>query len=578
MVPVSETSSLLPSSKSRKDDPKDFENQWLFPVLVTTTILVPTLVGCVIFLIRLTDRLYPATLCAIHMSEALLYACWQTSKTKNPPRRFVTSFLSIIDVYLCAFVYPGILNILASSFLDIDGTPVPDWLHFHRQLWVLLFSLHIFVIFRLLAECNLWLGSNVWLCRHGFNVAGPLKKSSHLKERLRKCFLVLTLLSLVLSCLCLLSCARFLWWQPKGIETTGACCDDMDETECALPFPSFHHMRQDSSSRTGWRVNLQGKSLPPMKSGDMNLSFLNDLDGFSPMSTILFYLEGMKEMHKDTKPRLETSMYPTLAYDFQDSTTDKSITLLWNVNQQELVPHTARVDYLDPDKPIILLAPSKPLQHGTHYAVAVANAIDKDGNQIPATPGMQRLLSDSDAQTCSNNHDRTKRFHELLFPSLQKAAPWISDSDKEENNSSLQLVFDFVTMSDDSLYEVRTVRDATLQQISDWEEHSVQITKVVDGNCNRNESVLARTIHGSLSVPWWLNSERRDSVLSRIALEDNRSNGVGQAKFSIYVPCSLYAAAVNDTSRIQRPLRAIVEYGHGVFNNRQEASEYSLLR
>jgi hypothetical protein len=38
-----------------------------------------------------------------------------------------------------------------------------------------------------------------------------------------------------------------------------------DMTECCLPFPSFHHMRSDSNTVTGWRVNLSGTELPPLR-------------------------------------------------------------------------------------------------------------------------------------------------------------------------------------------------------------------------------------------------------------------------------------------------------------------------
>jgi hypothetical protein len=308
----------------------------------------------------------------------------------------------------------------------------------------------------------------------------------------------------------------------------------------------------------------------------MDLSFLNDLDGFSPMAPILFYFDGLRESFEAQQHFLNSAAYANLPYNFEDSITDRSITLLWDVEDGKLVPHTARVDYLDIEKPIILIVPSKPLKHATHYGVVLVNATGSSGHLLPPTFGMQRLWEDNSTMRCSSDTQRLQRYQQVLLPSLKSAAPWVRfESDQQPFP---QLMFDFVTMSDDSLQPIRTIRDSTIQEIATWDSHQVDITKIVNSKCNNNKTLVARAIHGFLTVPWWLESESRDSFLSSTAVNNGKSNGVGQAKFSVYVPCSLYAAAVNDTTRIQRPLRAIIEYGHGVFYNRGEASEYSLLR
>jgi hypothetical protein len=90
-------------------------------------------------------------------------------------------------------------------------------------------------------------------------------------------------------------------------------CNPLDNTECALPFPSFFHAQADRSTVTGWQVHLQGDAFPPLHSGRMfllttnnccgnsiNPTFLNDLDWFSTMGPILFYLDGMKQAHEES--------------------------------------------------------------------------------------------------------------------------------------------------------------------------------------------------------------------------------------------------------------------------------------
>ena len=140
MAAASETSLLLPSSSSTSTSSSNDENdeiephsffrkhrsekepntffqryRWFFPVLATILVLMPTLLGCVFFLASLTGRLYPATLCAVHLSGALICAWWQTLPSRAPPR-FVISVFGIIDIYLSMYVYPGVINLLTYSF------------------------------------------------------------------------------------------------------------------------------------------------------------------------------------------------------------------------------------------------------------------------------------------------------------------------------------------------------------------------------------------------------------------------------------------------------------------------------
>lgn len=600
MATISETSSLLPVGSQPSDTVHSigWNYPWIYAVAVTTLVLIPTLIGGIFFLYDLTDRLYPATPYALHMSAAMVGACFHTSS--KTPSILVTSLFSLLDIYLCGFVYSSMTRIFETSFVDIDGSIVPEWMEYQRKLWMIKLGMSLVLVLRVLFGSAFWLhmiatnSSLQWIHPiihwtqmldrleqfQAWTYSSILKGRPHMKGRLEKLFLVSTILSLAPLSFCFLSCRRYLFWQPKEGDVPRGCCDDLDPTECALPFPSFHHMRPDSSSRTGWRVNLQGSVLPPMKSDkkEMDFSFLHDLDGFSPMGgPILFYVEGLRETKEAESHGMKPNLFPTLPYDFQDSITELSSTMLWNVEDRQLIPHTARVDYLDPEKPIILLIPFKPLNHATHYAVALINATDANGGILSPTPGMYRLFSKTDSSSCSSDTQRLKRYQQKLLPSLMDAAPWLTFQNVSQPFPSLQLMFDFVTMSDDSLYSLRTIRDATLEEISGT-DHQVTISKIQNHNCHRDKTLVARTIQGSLAVPWWLENERRDAILSSRALENRKSNGFGEAKFTIHVPCSLYAAAINDTTREQRPLRAILEYGHGLFYNRNEASEYSLLR
>ena len=91
------------------------------------------------------------------------------------------------------------------------------------------------------------------------------------------------------------------------------------------------------------------------------------------MAPILFYLEGLKESHEAANAATKSSQkgssglkktelaHPRLVNNSNigDSITNRSITLLWDVKMKELVPHTAQVDYLDPNRPLIIAVPFK---------------------------------------------------------------------------------------------------------------------------------------------------------------------------------------------------------------------------
>jgi hypothetical protein len=334
-----------------------------------------------------------------------------------------------------------------------------------------------------------------------------------------------------------------------------ADCDFLDETECWLPFPSFHHMQPDATSATLWRLNLRGDQLPPLRTGKtMNPTFLNALDGFSTMGPILFYINGLKEAHEAGLHQLKG------VNQMADSVTKGSVTLLWEVETSELIPHSAEVDYLDTAHPMVLIFPSRPLHHNRHYAVAVVNALDSKKKRIPPTKGMSRLLT-AKVEGTAFDKERRSRYMDVLIPSLETAAPWFSFA---RDPLSLQLLFDFQTISEESqLGTVRLVRDTTIQTVSsvdwDWNKH-VKTIRTVDFQCNES-TVLARTVHAELDVPWFLDrvgTGARSSTMKSDASAKAR-HVIGKARFIVHIPCSLKQAALYGLqSKGASPLRAIM--------------------
>jgi hypothetical protein len=376
-------------------------------------------------------------------------------------------------------------------------------------------------------------------------------------------------------------------------------CDPIDQTECWFPFPSFHHVVEDSSTITGYRLNFRPDVFPNLKGGiplglKPNVS-VNTFDGFSTMAPMLFYINGLKEAHENDINQLPGPS------NIAKSITNESITVLVNVKDRTLIPHSAEIDYLDERNPTVMVFPSRPLAHNTHYALAVINAVNAQRERIKAPDGMHRLLFES--HLTKSEEKRRDRYLNILIPAIEHATgpSWFNFTDDPQ---SLQLLFDFPTISDRSqLDPVRLVRDSTLRHISDskWDwSKNVRTVSTNDFLCTDIDNPVARIVHAELTVPWFLSNYgigHRDAKLDMESVRAPQAKQMGKAKFVVVIPCSVKTAALIHTSsdtttntnintssfdmnsmNEPRPIRSIVEFGHGLFGNRGEILEHYLVR
>ena len=569
-----------------------WKDPWLLNVLITTFMVTPLLTSAIFTMRDFTGRMWPSFLFSIHLAISL----WSTKRlipadeygSQSQSQSMCRQVWSLIlDLSLFGYFYSRIWNVFISSFFtEIDGTTVIEWADVKADMELLRLTGQIIASSRLIVSIisicfrcyrnsinhnarnqprlprmvgtglawlelrlSLWSVATTHRVRHGF---------------LRLLWILLGL-SILLLGWCINSAVVFLMSSSPPIQV-GDQCDPLDTTECCLPFPSFHHLVPDNTTVTGWRVNLRGNTMPPLKGGmEIDATFLNKLDGFSTMAPLLFYLDGLKEAHEAANNTVRLQGHE----DIELSVTNRSITLLIDMSTQTLVPHSAEIDYLDAVRPLVLVFPAQPLQHNTHYSLAVIGATDSHGKLLPQTPGMKSLFKGKtlDAQ-------RFDRFRNKILPALKIAAPWAP-----EDSSEIQLLFDFQTISAESqLGPVRKVRDATINIISNtswgkWNDH-VRLIRTVDGVCSRNGTQIARTIHAELDVPWFIKgfgAGHRIAKLDMSAVESRVPTTMGSAKFVVHVPCSVRAAAIN--AKNATTLRAIMDYGHGLFSSRDEASE-----
>ena len=301
--------------------------------------------------------------------------------------------------------------------------------------------------------------------------------------------------------------------------------------------------------------------------------FLNSMDRFSTMAPILFYIDGMKEAHEKMKGTEESSGQRGLQgpESIGRSITDESITLLIDVEDRALVPHSAEIDYLDPRRPLVMVIPAQPLRHGAHFAVVVHNATDGDGDRLPQSRGMKSALN---AVRGTSTHER---YADAVLPALRTAAPW---TDFARDPESVQLLFDFVTVSEESqLGRIRASRDIALEHVSgpdwDWRDH-VELVSETKHDCDLPDSFIARTYHVDMDVPFLLKERSRYSTLDANVFATGKPASVQKAKVLIQVPCSVERAASGEDYCY--PVRTIMEFGHGLFHHRGEVRDGFLSR
>lgn len=560
-------------------------NRWEEPCLlsvgVTGLLVVPLLLGWSIFVYHtFTGRFWSAWIFVLHLNLRLALAVWHIksiSTVKFQRRtllRVLCSLLTLLEVILCGIVYPVVAHrVVEAFFRDVDGEIVHEWKSevlvlrtFQAIGWLVaiirlgigLTCLTVRTAKSLSPACREW--------RPVFMEQESLTDATY--KRLHRGFIGTNLTVLVIHLICILS--AFSHFGPWPLTTVPQECDPLDETECALPFPSFHHMRLDPTTPTGWRVDLKG--LPPLRGGiPFHPRFLNeDLDGFSTMAPILFYLEGLKEAYEDGIDS-DNEFQLQGPERIEHSVTQNSITLLLNVDQKILVPHSAEIDYLDPKRPLVMVIPARPLHHRTHYAVIVQKAMDRHGDLLPPTPGMKALAKSLDVQ-------RRIRYIEKVLPALNEAVDWMPPDEAfvSEDMEEIQLLFDFVTASSElQIGKTRAVRDATLAHLAQpqwkWRNHA-RILKEEVYSCQDAGVSIARTMHVEIDVPWFLkHTSTRDSSLDPWTLANLDQLRLGQAKAMLQVPCSIEQAALGIEGG--RRLRAIMEYGHGLFYHRGEVRD-----
>lgn len=272
-------------------------NRWEEPALlsitVTTILLLPTLVVWLYGAFAFVGRFWSLWIFVLPLQFRMWLSLWYIRSLsavsfKHRQRlRILCSLMTVVEVVFL-LVYHALGKVLTEAFFrDADGSVVVEWEREVRFLRIATMMSWLVI----LSRCAIGLPCiavrslkhfypdtyREW--RPTFWTPGRDESlSDATRTSLQWIFRGFIIVVLGVHLVCILSAAsHFGPWPLYHLPET---CDPLDETECGLPFPSFHHMEEDPTSNTGWRVHLRG--LPPLRGGiPFHPRFLNDLDGFS---------------------------------------------------------------------------------------------------------------------------------------------------------------------------------------------------------------------------------------------------------------------------------------------------------
>jgi len=298
------------------------------------------------------------------------------------------------------------------------------------------------------------------------------------------------------------------------------------------------------------RLNLTKDSLERNNNGTaFDPIFLNEKDGFSILSPLMLFLDGVTLDgvigHQDLAAYLNAD----------------AKTVLLDAETGERVPHWVELDMTAPSaaERLLLIYPATPLRHGKRYIVGLRGLVDKGGEPIAASPGFA-ALRDCGATEDADVLLQRAHYEDEIFPPL--AADGFA-------RAELQLAWDFTTVSrESSIGRMELIRDDLLANLP-AEGPAYTIASVENVKCSDPEQAIGRTIIVEMEAPLYTVDDGPDTLLTRDDDGNPSQNGFTTIEVLVRIPCSL----MNDP----KPGR-IVQYGHGLFGSYNEAKGGYLSR
>lgn len=367
----------------------------------------------------------------------------------------------------------------------------------------------------------------------------------------------------------------------KLVRDTGACkpkrvdlgaadrCDfigDQGGSLCLMPFPDDYYTVNDSSTRTGKRIDLKTTATPKNESGEpIEAAPYNLNDGFSPGQTMVVKIPGL-----DT-PEAMAKTNPVGLDELGEYTREDAPVVVIDAATKERWPIWVELDSkaTTPARTALLIHPARNFDSGHRYVVAVRHPKGADGSTLPAPAGFRYFRDElpSKKPAIKSQRDRFER----VFKNLRAAGI---------KRSNLYLAWDFTVASDENIAaRVLHMRDESFAQLGDTSmaDLTVQggspaftITQTTNYTIGQDPN-MARKVEGTFQVPCYLSPGCEVGTLPNTVPSGTfqlGADGLPQRSgtFTARFVCMIPRSAVGATPQLARPSL----YGHGLLGGADE--------
>jgi hypothetical protein len=313
-------------------------------------------------------------------------------------------------------------------------------------------------------------------------------------------------------------------------------CDSLVPEYCSYPFPNNVFTQADAGTPTGRRLALSSAGLPVSKAGNsVDPSPFNHADGFSTGAALLATLPGATATGLPSWTDLDAS----LAAD--------SPTILLDTVTGERIPHFAELDSsTNLPGETLFIRPVLRLEPGRRYIAAIRNVVDSNGSAIAASPGFAALRDRS--ETDDEGIEARRPLYTDIFARLGEAGV---------EREQLQLAWDFTTASDEN--KTATLIGMIADAEAWYQDNGPGFTiDSVDTDFNPQDTLYR--VRGTITVPLYLEAQASGAPLVRDDEGLAVRQGTAEYPFLLLIPVSA-----------QTEPATLLQYGHGLFGNRNEA-------
>lgn len=307
-----------------------------------------------------------------------------------------------------------------------------------------------------------------------------------------------------------------------------------------MPFPSMVYTKEDSTSETGFRLDLPAAAMPFNVDGiGVDPTPFNRRDGFSTLGPILAAFPT----------GVSPDGLPSFKNPDESLAADSPIVLI-NMETGARVPFFAEIDQnvAQVEARNLMIRPLARMAPGTRHAVGIRKGVKAlDGSDLPIPHAFQ-ILKDGGSFTHPKAAELKTRTAEVISALGEAGVP----------ADDLVLAWDFVTVSDTFIRsDLTTMREAALPAIGTKGANLTFTTEV-----KPNTPTSFKRYVGTFKSPDFLtNGDADSSVMRRDAAGLPQLEGMRDASFAAIIPNCV------QTQPLPRP---VIIFGHGLFGSAEE--------